>query len=290
MMRSYFQLDVPGRTADLDIYGDITSWTWRESDVSSYTLSRLLADLGPEVQQINVNINSYGGEVGEGLAIYNALKRHPAKVVTRVDGFACSIASVIFMAGDERHMVDTSLLMVHNAWTYGSGDARELRKLADDMDTINQASKAAYLSRVSISEEDLSALMDAETWITSEDALSWGFATGEAVSGDPSLPSQCARKAAFQAICMASEDDRGADDGEEEHDADEDDPSTDASDGSDDESEQEDADEASDDKDEEGEGDDPDDEAGSEDEDDPDEDAKSKQRTALAAFFNELTI
>ena len=139
-MKRYYSLVQDGATADVDIYGDITSYPWSESDVSAYGLSKQLAEL-EGVETINVNINSYGGEVAEGLAIYNALKRHKARVVTRCDGFACSIASVIFAAGDERVMHDASLLMIHNAWTSVWGaNAAELRKQADDLDTITQAS------------------------------------------------------------------------------------------------------------------------------------------------------
>ena len=130
-----------------------------------------------DVDEINVNINSYGGEVAEGLAIFNALKRHKAKINTRCDGFACSIASVIFMAGDKRVMNDASLLMIHNAWTYASGDANELRKQADDLDLITDQSKKIYLSKVSISEDELAQLMDEETFIDSDAAIEMGFAT-----------------------------------------------------------------------------------------------------------------
>lgn len=166
-----------GQTATINIYGDICSWAWEElGETSAVTLSKQLEALG-DVDQINVYINSYGGEVAEGLAIYNALKRHKAKVVTVCDGFACSIASVVFMAGDERVMNESSLLMIHNAWTYASGNAEELRKQADDLDTITQASVNAYLSNSSLTEEKIKELMDAETWILPEEALEYGFAT-----------------------------------------------------------------------------------------------------------------
>ena len=81
-----------------------------------------------DTDEIEVHINSNGGAVSEGLAIYNVLKNSKAKVTTYCDGFACSPASVIFMAGDERVMNGASLLMIHDAWTYGQGNAAELRK------------------------------------------------------------------------------------------------------------------------------------------------------------------
>lgn len=175
-IKKYYSLAKNGNTADIYIYGDITSWPWVESDVSSYGLAKELELL--EAEQINCYINSYGGEVAEGLAIYNQLKRHPAKVTTICDGFACSAASVIFMAGDERLMGEASLLMIHNAWTYTSGNSEELRKQADDLDTITQASINAYMACVNIEEAALKELLDKETWILPADAVAMDFATG----------------------------------------------------------------------------------------------------------------
>lgn len=176
MNRKYFSLEKNKRSATLSIYGDITSYRWDESDVTSYNLSRQLEEL-KDVDQIDVFINSYGGEVAEGLAIYNALKRHKAKIRTVCDGFACSIASVIFMAGDERVMNEASLLMIHNAWTYASGNAEGLRKAADDLEKITQASVEAYKAHSSLEEEEIKKLMDAETWILPDEAMDYGFAT-----------------------------------------------------------------------------------------------------------------
>lgn len=177
MKKNYFSLAKEGDVASLNIYGDICRYAWEEyGEMSAYNLSKQLEEMG-DVKQINVYINSYGGEVAEGLAIYNALKRHKAKVTTYCDGFACSIASVIFMAGEERVMGESSMLMIHNAWTWASGNAEQLRKQADDLEKITQASVEAYKAHSSLSEEEIKALMDAETWILPEEALSYGFAT-----------------------------------------------------------------------------------------------------------------
>lgn len=176
MRKNYYSMTQSGDTATINIYGDITSWDWCESDMSANKLSKQLDEL-TDVSVINVCINSYGGEVAEGLAIYNALKRHKAKVKTYCDGFACSIASVIFMAGDERIMGESSLLMIHNAWTWTQGNAEELRKQADDLEKITQASVNAYKAHSTLTEEEIKALMDNETWILPEEAIEWGFAT-----------------------------------------------------------------------------------------------------------------
>ena len=196
--KKYFSLASAGRTADIFIFGDITSWEWLESDVSSYTLARSIQDL--DVDEISVHINSYGGEVAEGLAIHNSLKKHPAKIRTVCDGFACSAASVVFMAGDERVMNSASLLMVHNAWSSASGNASQLRKAADDLETISSASAETYRAKVNLSEEELTALLDNETWITPADAVAWGFATEVLEEEQVETASQSARAAVFQAL------------------------------------------------------------------------------------------
>lgn len=197
-MKKYYSLTVENQEATVQIYGDITSGPWLESDVSSYILSKEIENL--DVDIIHVYINSYGGEVSEGIAIYNTLKRHKAKIKTYCDGMACSIASVIFMAGDERIMADASLLMIHNPWVMVKGDANALRKEAEDLDTIAQMSIKAYLSKITIEEAELRTMMDEETWITPEDALEKGFAT-EIVAYDQSgKTSQSARGKVIQDI------------------------------------------------------------------------------------------
>lgn len=191
-MKKYYSMVTENGEANINIYGDITSWEWLESDVSSYTLSKELDGL--DVDTINVYINSYGGEVAEGLAIYNSLKRHKAKIKTYCDGFAASIASVIFMAGDERIMSNASLLFIHNAWTYTGGNANELRKTADDLETMTQASINAYMNHVNITEEELKEMLDAETWITPQDALTMGFATSIINDSTNKNPNQSIKK------------------------------------------------------------------------------------------------
>ena len=182
MKGKYFSLEKTNQAATLNIYGDITSMDWYDGEISATTLSKQLEALG-DVEQIDVYINSYGGEVKEGLAIYNALRRHKAKVTTYCDGFACSIASVIFMAGDERVMNESSLLMIHNAWTTVQGNAEELRKQAEDLEKITQASVEAYKAHSSLTEEEIKELMDAETWILPSEAAEYGFATAIENSG-----------------------------------------------------------------------------------------------------------
>ena len=174
--KKYFQLTQREDTADLYIFGDIEKWAYEPAgEQSGMTIVNQLKAV--TAKTINVHINSYGGDVSEGLAIHNVLREHPAQVHTICDGFACSAASVVFMAGDQRTMMPASLLMIHNAWTIAMGNAAELRKTADDIETITQASVETYKRTASISEKEIKALMDAETWILPEDAVSYGFAT-----------------------------------------------------------------------------------------------------------------
>lgn len=174
-VKKYYSLERNGKQADLYIFGDITSNTYREKQKDAYTIVKELREL--DAEEVNVHINSYGGDVSEGLAIYNTLKSSKMKVRTLCDGFACSAASVIFMAGEERIMNSASLLMIHNAWTYTAGNASELRKEADDLEKITQASVNAYVSRTNISEEEVKKLMDEESWISAKEAVRDGFAT-----------------------------------------------------------------------------------------------------------------
>ena len=199
--KHFYQLVTAGNAAEIYIYGDITACP-HEDGVSAASLSQQLANL-QGVSQINVYINSYGGDVSEGVAIYNALKRHSARVVTYCDGMACSIASVIFMAGDERIMCDPSFLMIHDAWTCAAGNADDFRKTADDLDVITTASISAYMSHCRLSEQELRAKMKAETWLTHTEAVELGFATGILEAQDSEKPAQNAKKRAFELFLQA---------------------------------------------------------------------------------------
>lgn len=163
-----------------DVEGDYYDW-WSggivESETSANKFKRVLEE-NPDVNEIEVYINSYGGSVFEGTAIYNQLKRHPAKKTVYIDGFACSIASVIAMAGDEVVMPKNTMMMIHNMWMGAVGNAAELRKAADDLDIINAAGRQAYLQKGKdkLNEDELIQMMDAETWLTAEDCLRLGLA------------------------------------------------------------------------------------------------------------------
>ena len=193
-IKKYYALAVKDKEASIYIFGDIVSWELFESDVSSYSLVKEIESLPEDIETINVFINSYGGEVAEGLAIYNQLRRHKAKVRTYCEGFACSAASVVFMAGDERIMPNTSLMWIHNAQWGEWGDYHALRKAADDTEKINEAAEQVYLNHVNISKDELKAMMDVETWLSPAEALEMGFATAIEDAGSSKRPTQNLRK------------------------------------------------------------------------------------------------
>ena len=182
--QKFYQISTSGRTADINIYGDITSWPWFDTDVSSAGIKDEIDAL--DVDDINVYINSYGGEVAEALAIYSVLKRHAARVHTYCDGFACSAATIIFCAGDVRTMGSIALMMIHNCMSYlGLANSEEMRKAAEDNDKINQSSIEAYKKVSNLTEEEIREMMDAETWLTAQECLEYGFATEIAEVEDP---------------------------------------------------------------------------------------------------------
>lgn len=178
-MNEILNLYQENKTGYIDIYGAIMpdAWIWGEDDADTSAMSfRKQLDKFEDIDEIVVNINSPGGSVFEGVSIFNMLKNHPAKVTVNVDGLAASIASVIAMAGDVVKMPSNSMIMIHNAMTGEFGNAKELRKAADDLDKINQSVVNSYLTKVpSMNTSELQEMLDAETWLDADDALKLGM-------------------------------------------------------------------------------------------------------------------
>lgn len=171
-------------TLDMYIYGDVESgyydW-WAEAYVDSETSAKHFKDELAKyegITQINIYINSYGGSVFEGTAIYSQLKRHTAHKTVYVDGFACSIASVIAMAGDKVIMPANTMMMIHNVMDGAFGNAEQLRKAADNLDVICEGNRQAYLQKSNgkIPEEKLIELLKTDTWLTAKQCIEYGFA------------------------------------------------------------------------------------------------------------------
>lgn len=147
-----------------DLFGGISS-------------AQFAADLqGVKASALSVHINSMGGSVFEGIAILNALRAHPAKVTTIVDGLAASIASVVAMGGDEVVMSANSQMMIHNASGFVSGDAKAMSERAAVLEKQNQNIASIYADRAGGTVEDWQAAMDAETWYTAQEAVDAGLA------------------------------------------------------------------------------------------------------------------
>ena len=136
MGKQYYAIQQAQREADIYIFGDIVPFEFFEGDVSAHGITQQIKDL--DVDQINVHIDSYGGAVSEGWAIYNALKNHPAKVVTYGDGFVASAALYPFMAGDERYASNLSAYYFHQVWISASGYADELRAAANEAELMTE--------------------------------------------------------------------------------------------------------------------------------------------------------
>jgi len=175
--------ELPKSSAEILIYGDIGESWWSES-VSAGTFVRELAAL--DVDAVTVRIASIGGSVPDGIAIYNAMKRHKAHITTVVDSMALSIASLIACAGDTRQMAENATFMVHAPWTVAAGNAVELRECADMLDTWAGAMSTSYAAATGeTAAQALTRLTDGKDhWYTAEEAKAAGFIS-EVVSAAP---------------------------------------------------------------------------------------------------------
>jgi len=154
-----------------DVIGE--DW-WTGEGVTAKRVSAALRKIGNN--EVTVKINSPGGDLFEGIAIYNLLRDHPAKVSIQVMGWAASAASIIAMAGDEIVMGLGSMMMVHNAWGCVCGNRHDMRDTAKIFDGFDDAIVDIYEARTGMSRADISALMDAETFMNPKDSVKNGFA------------------------------------------------------------------------------------------------------------------
>lgn len=164
--------DEPGTVSIYEQIG--ASW-----DGSGFTASRMAAILRSiGARDVVVNINSPGGDFFEGVAIYNLLRQHKAKVTVQVMGLAASAGSVIAMAGDEILMGDGAFLMIHNAWAVAVGNRHDFLAASEQLAPFDSAMAEVYAARSGLSVEETAAMMDKETWIGAAQAVKDGFATG----------------------------------------------------------------------------------------------------------------
>ena len=197
--------------SEILIYGDIGQ-SWWEDTVSAAQFVKDIAAI--DASHITVRINSIGGSVPDGIAIYNAIKRHSATVTTVVDGMALSIASLIAMAGDTVQVAENAVFMIHAPWTWADGNAVQLREQADMLDTWAAAMSTSYAAKTGKPQADMLALLTdgKDHWYTAAEAVEMGFAdqlvaaNPEATQARASLDASrfTAKRAAIQAASTAA--------------------------------------------------------------------------------------
>lgn len=158
----------------ISIYDVIGYDYWTGGGVTAKRIAGALRSMGSG--PVTVNINSPGGDMFEGLAIYNLLREHKGEVTVKVLGLAASAASVIAMAGDTVQIARAGFLMIHNAWVLAVGNRNDLREIADTMEPFDRAMADIYAARTGADTAAMQKLMDAESWIGGSDAIDQGFA------------------------------------------------------------------------------------------------------------------
>jgi HK97 family phage major capsid protein/ATP-dependent Clp endopeptidase proteolytic subunit ClpP len=177
-VKRYWKIQNRGpRVAEILIYEEIGESFFSEG-IGAKQFAEDLKALG-EVDKIVLRINSPGGSVFEGLAIYNQLKGNRAEKEVHVDGIAASIASVIAMAGNTVIMPSNALMMVHDPSGLVVGTSEDMKKMAEALDKVKDSIITAYAAKTGMEKKDIGDLMSAETWMTAEEAVGWGFADRE---------------------------------------------------------------------------------------------------------------
>jgi ATP-dependent Clp protease, protease subunit len=179
-----FAAKTEGEDLVLDVF-DIIGRDWFGEGITAKSVARTLSQ-NASAKRIVVRVNSPGGSTTEGTAIYNLLRMEGKSKKIRVEilGLAASMASIIALAGDEVVMGEGSLYMIHNPWTLAIGDANDIKKSVALLDKIKSAMLDIYTARSSASRDDISKMMDEETWMTATEALRHGFIDGTIVNDD----------------------------------------------------------------------------------------------------------
>jgi len=212
--KSYFSVRQQGREADIYIFGDIVSEQWDEAETSPTSLKNTIKGL--DVDVINVHIDSPGGAVSAGWAIYNELKQHPARIRTYGEGFIASAALYPFMAGDERYAMNPCAFFFHKMSQGVYGNTDELRKAAEELDKLNEIGRSAFTDNTPMTAEDVKALEQAETWLSPEEALNLGIATAVMTSKPDIAVAQSARAAIIQRVLRHLPEEKARDEPVEE--------------------------------------------------------------------------
>ncbi len=169
--KSWFRIQAKeDQTADIYIYDEIGGW-----GISARRFTEDLISLG-NLSHINLHIHSPGGEVFDGIAIYNQLKNHSATITVYIDGLAASMASVIAMVGDTVIMPKNAMMMIHKPWGVSWGDANDMREYADLLDKLENVLIPAYVAKTGKTTEEITAMLEQETWLDGDECVEHGFA------------------------------------------------------------------------------------------------------------------
>jgi ATP-dependent Clp protease, protease subunit len=172
-MQKWYKIEAKDDKAEIWIYETIGEDFWSGEGITAKKFQNELSTI--KARYIDLHINSIGGSVIDGTAIYNIIKQHPATVTTHIDGWALSIASVIALAGDRILMAENGLFMIHNPMGGIYGNMNEVRRFADILEKIGSTMIRAYTSKSGKSNSQIQAMLDAETWMNAEEALAAGF-------------------------------------------------------------------------------------------------------------------
>jgi len=172
-----FWAKATSQKAELYIYDAIGADFFGDG-ITAKSVSDALAEFKPNAD-LDVYMNSPGGSVFEGIAIYNQLLRWGGKKTVHIDGIAASIASVISMAGDEVKIADSGVFMIHSAWGMTVGNAADMRKYADSLELVDGVILDTYVKRTKGSKDQIKGWMAAETWMNADEAVARGFASSK---------------------------------------------------------------------------------------------------------------
>lgn len=172
----WLEVVAKANVGEIYIYGEIADLKWFDEDVTPTDIKEELDKL-KDVDSVNVYVNSPGGNVFAGVAIYNELKRFNKPVTSYIDGLAASIASLIVLAADKVVMPSNAMMMIHNPWMCVCGDANGFRELADKLDKItDNVLIETYQAKTGLKKDKLKEMLDKETWLSGEEAVELGFA------------------------------------------------------------------------------------------------------------------
>ena len=205
MPKPYFQLQQSGQSADIYLFGDIVDDAYWGSETSPYSLVQAINGLGPDVTEVNLHIDCYGGSVAGGWGIYNALRQRPGVTVrTYADGFVASAAIYPFLAGKERFANSVSAFYFHPVLSGAYGYADDLRAEADAIDKLTEIGRQALVDVAGLSQDAAQELLDSKTWYSPQQMLDMGIATAITGKSDAAGAQQSARTAVIRQLLAKS--------------------------------------------------------------------------------------